>query len=403
MRSTDQVLTRLAAEIEERQNFVDGVVEEAEKDNRDLTEQEMELVTRARTRIGELGKQIEPLKETRRISIESREQLQEISRMFDRADGGSAVSREVEYRSAGEYIADLWQAKAGIKDAQERMELFTRAAAHQITTSNPGLLPEQILGPVLAFVDQARPLINALGARNLPSGSWSRPRVTTHTLVGQQTAEKTELPSRAMVIGKIPVAAQTWGGYVNLSRQIIDWTQPGVFDIVVNDLAAQYAIATANAAADQFATAATAGPTLPATPDGAAVAAAVWTAVGQVYAAMQGVGGVLIACSPDMLGLIGPLFAPVNPQNAFGSGFNAANFGQGAMGAVAGISVVVSAGLNAGTILVMSTAAAEVYEDRIGALQVVEPSVLGVQVAYAGYAAFLTIEPAGIVKIATTP
>jgi hypothetical protein len=47
----------------------------------------------------------------------------------------------------------------------------------------------------------------------------------------------------------------------------------------------------------------------------------------------------------------------------------------------------------------MSTAAAEVYEDRIGSLSVVEPSVLGVQVAYAGLFSPLTIEPLGIIKV----
>jgi len=399
VRNTDQLLTRLVAEIEEKQQFIDGIVEDAEKDGRDLSSQEMELVTRSRDRMSELNQQLEPVKESRRIGLESSRMLAEIAATLG---GDGERPRQAEYRSAGAWIVDYWRAGVGQTDARERLELFMRAAAHQTTPDNPGLLPEQILGPVLQFVDQARPMINALGARQLPSGSWSRPRITQHTQVGQQTAEKTELPSRKLIIGKIPVTAETWGGYVNVSRQNIDWTQPAVFDIVVNDLAAQYAIETENAAADTFAAAATAGPTLPAGPSGEQVAAAVWTAVGQVYAAMQGVGGVLIACSPDMLGLIGPLFAPVNPQNAFGSGFNAANFGQGAMGAVAGISVVVSAGFATGTILVMSTAAAEVYEDRIGSLQVIEPSVLGVQVAYAGYAAFLVIEPTGIVRISPT-
>ena len=55
------------------------------------------------------------------------------------------------------------------------------------------------------------------------------------------------------------------------------------------------------------------------------------------------------------------------------------------------------------TTLVLSTAAAEVYEDRVGALQVVEPSVLGVQVAYAGYFADLVMQAAGIQKIVKTP
>jgi len=63
----------------------------------------------------------------------------------------------------------------------------------------------------------------------------------------------------------------------------------------------------------------------------------------------------------------------------------------------------VSGGMAADTILVASTAAAEVYEDRIGSLQVVEPSVLGVQVAYAGYFAALVIEAAGLSKIVKTP
>jgi hypothetical protein len=61
----------------------------------------------------------------------------------------------------------------------------------------------------------------------------------------------------------------------------------------------------------------------------------------------------------------------------------------------------VSNGLAAGTVLVMSTAAAEVYEQRIGVLQVTEPSVLGVQVAYAGYFAPVVLEAKGIQKIAT--
>jgi hypothetical protein len=51
------------------------------------------------------------------------------------------------------------------------------------------------------------------------------------------------------------------------------------------------------------------------------------------------------------------------------------------------------------TLIVLSTAAMETYEDRIGSLQVVEPSVLGVQVAYAGYFATVEIEPYAVAKL----
>ena len=97
------------------------------------------------------------------------------------------------------------------------MDLWHRAAAHQTTGDNPGLLPESIIGPVVNFVDSNRPIVNALGPRQLPGGSWSRPSVTSHTLVQPQSAEKTELASQKMTISKIPVSPKTYGGYVNVS------------------------------------------------------------------------------------------------------------------------------------------------------------------------------------------
>jgi hypothetical protein len=59
-----------------------------------------------------------------------------------------------------------------------------------------------------------------------------------------------------------------------------------------------------------------------------------------------------------------------------------------------------SAGLSAGTSFVFSTAAIEAFEQRVGTLQATEPSVMGVQVAYAGYFTALTIEDDGIVPLA---
>ena len=73
------------------------------------------------------------------------------------------------------------------------------------------------------------------------------------------------------------------------------------------------------------------------------------------------------------------------------------------MGQISGIPVYMSAGLAAASTVVVSSAAFEVYEDRIGSLQVLEPSVLGVQVAYAGYFASLAVETAGLAKIIKTP
>jgi len=402
MRQTDQMLARYTAEIEDRQNFIDGLVEDAEKGQRDLSDQEMELITRARDRLQSLTGQITPLKEARRISAESANEVAELHRFMNAAN--NEKPKEVTYRSAGHYAMDLWRSGLGHQEARDRIETFNRVAAHQTTGDNPGLLPEQILGPVVNFVDANRPLIGALGPRQLPSGSWSRPKVTQHTATAGQTGEKTELTSQKMTISKLPVSASTYGGYVNVSRQDIDWTQPAIMDLVINDLAGQYALDTENHACTNLTTAASTGPTLPTgAPSADDVTGALWGAAATVIAATAGQGRIIAVAPPELMGSLGPLFPPINPQNAQSTGFSTASLASGLAGSVAGIPVYVSGGMAADTILVLSTAAAEVYEDRIGALQVVEPSVLGVQVAYAGYFAALAVEGAGLSKIVKTP
>ena len=89
MRPTDQMLSRISAEIEEKQAFIDGVVEAAEQEGRDLTSQEMELVTRSRDRQGELNEQAKPMQEASRIALESAERIAQIGKLIERAEARS--------------------------------------------------------------------------------------------------------------------------------------------------------------------------------------------------------------------------------------------------------------------------------------------------------------------------
>jgi hypothetical protein len=199
------------------------------------------------------------------------------------------------------------------------------------------------------------------------------------------------------------LGADTFGGYVNVSKQDINRSQPAILDMVINDLAGQYAIETEEETADVLWAAATAGPVIPtgpATPS--VVAGAIWTAAGQVFAATKGLGQTVVAVSPDMLGLIGPIFPPVNPTNAYSGGFQLP-MGQGDQGNIAGLTVIMSAGLDTGQILVYSTEAAKTFEYVYGNMQVNEPSVWGVQVGYAGDFDAVVLEPTGIVKVTKTP
>lgn len=400
---SDVMVSRLEGELAERNAFIQGTIASAQDAERDLSDNETELITNARSRVSAIQGQLDMLYETREVTSKAREramQVQgEIARMRTQVDNGP-----VEYRSAGAYATDMYKSALGVREATERLEVFHRAAAHQKTGDNLGVVPDPIVGEVVNFIDAARPIVGALGARNLPAATWHRPKVSQHSSVGAQGAaggaadEKSELVSQKLLITRLTANAVTYGGYVNVSRQNIDLGN-GVMDLVINDLAAQYAIETEAATAAALATTTTAPITYSTAGGADALAAAIWQAAAAAYTAVKGQGRLILAVAPDRLQAFGPLFAPINPQNAQSSGFTAGSFGQGAMGNISGVPVVMSSGLASGESFLFSTAAVEAYEQRVGSLQVTEPSVLGVQVAYAGYFTPLKVEDAGIIPL----
>ena len=408
--ANDAMIRRLESELEERNAFVQGTIARAQDDERDLNDTEKTTLAETRARMAALKEQIDELEATAKFAQDVAQRAKDIDLAITTAR--RTGSAEVEYRSVGEYMVDYVAGSTGSRSAMERLELYTRAAAHQKTTDNLGVIPDPIMGGVLNFIDQTRPIVNILGPQDMPSATWYRPKVTQHASVAAQGSagaaadEKAELVSQKMTITRLTGTAVTYGGYVNVSRQNIDFSSPQMFDAIVNDLAAQYAIQT-EAALGVALIAGTNNIELTtasgSTPTAAELTAALWTAVSNIYTAVKGQGQVVLLIQPAKLANWGTLFAPVNPQNSQSPGFQAVDFSQGLMGTVSGIPAYVSAGLVSAPAttfgIVMSTAAVEVYEQRIGALQVTEPSVLGVQVAYGGYFTPMTVETGGVQEI----
>jgi hypothetical protein len=408
---SDAMIERLERELEERNAFVQGTIAGAQDGNRDITENEKELIKSANTRTVELRAQLDMLWDTRKATTDARDRVREtyaemevLRRNVDRGP--------VEYASAGAYILDVYAAGIGDRPAKERLDMFLRTAAHQKTSDNLGIIPDPIIGPVLNFIDQARPLVTFDGPQPLTAATFYRPKVTQHTTVAKQGSgglaadEKSELVSQKMVISRITGTAVTYGGYVNVSRQNMDLSNPQAMDTVINDLAAQYAIATEAAFGALLIASGNTVELAPVAtgtnPSATEATAALWAAVAAVYTACKGQGRVALAVAPGKLSAWASLFAPVNPTNAQSTGFRAGDFGQGVIGQISGIPVIMSAGIVGAATdfgVVFSTAAIEAYEQRIGSLQAVEPSVLGVQVAYAGYFTPLVVESGGIQRI----
>lgn len=408
--ANDAMIRRLEKELEERNAFVQGLIANAQDAERDLNETEQTSLSEARNRMGALKAQIDQLEDMATVATDIAERARQVDQAISSARK-TYHAGPVEYRSTGAYLTDYIAAQTGSTSARERLEVFSRAAAHQKTSDNLGVIPDPIIGEVLNFIDQARPLVAALGPRDMPSATWYRPKVTQHATVALQGSaggaadEKAELSSQKMTITRLTGNAVTYGGYVNVSRQNIDFSSPGMFDAIVNDLAAQYAIQTEAAlGAALIATTNTVELTGAAgSATAAELAAGLWSAAGNIYTATKGQGRVILGVPPGKLGAWGSVFAPVNPQNAQSTGFNASDFNSGLVGNISGIPVYVSAGLSSAPAttygIVLSTAAVEVYEQRVGQLTATEPSVLGVQVAYAGYFTPMTVETGGVQEI----
>jgi HK97 family phage major capsid protein len=401
--SNDAMIRRLESELRERNQASQGLIANANDAGRDLNDAEKETLGGIQVRMSQLKEQLDILESTSKSAIETGERLHQIDVAVTQAR--RVGSTEVEYRSAGEYIADLYTARMGDREAFERLEVFHRVAAHQTTADNAGLLPERIVEPVINGVDVARPLVSAIGTTDLGQGSWAYARVTQHTQVAVQSAEKAEMASRKMLVTKTAITAPTFGGYVNVSKQDIRRTTPQILDMVVADLAGQYAIQTEDAAADELIANSTPGTIqIPATETALGIAQAVWGAAGQSAALLRTANipanGPILAVSANSLGLIGPLFPATNPQNAYSAGFSAGNVQvQGPQGQIANLTVVLGAGLPDDTILFLYRSAVRCYEDRYGAMQVNEPSVWGVQVGYAGDFETVVLDDGGVIEI----
>jgi hypothetical protein len=250
------------------------------------------------------------------------------------------------------------------------------------------------------------------GARpmgGIPGKSFSRPTVSQHVQVGPQSAEKTALPSQKMTITGVVFNKVTHGGYVDISRQDMDWTSPAAWDILIRDLAENYATDSEATVAGGFVTAATGTkpPALPAVPVLADWTKALYTAAMHSYSAGLKMPE-RIWCSLDVWAALGSLVDTtrvVFPSDPAVGGDSADGFDAGGStlanfrGDILGLPRVVVPKAPLKTCIVGPADHYEVYEDMIGLLSVVEPSILGVQVAYGGYLAFGALHPTSYVAL----
>ena len=314
----------------------------------------------------------------------------------------AAPRKNVALPTAAEYIA---AAIAG-GDAWHQMSDALRAAAPDVvTTDTPGILPVPIVAPVYNNFVGRRPVIDAVGVKAMPQGGkvFIRPEVTTHTSMAVQSAENAALQSGTFVVFNNQVTKATYGGYVNISMQDLEWTDPAVINLILDDMARIYANTTDNVAADNLVSGSSVTAVLA---DADLDDPAKWTKF--VYDAastiLSGSNGNLpnhLFLAADMFAALGqlcdtagrPLFPQVGPMNAFGS------MSPGSTEAVAfGLRVVVDRNFANGTIIVGDGSGYEIFEQQKGALSLESPSTLSRTLSWHGNFATLMIDASKFVK-----
>ena len=315
------------------------------------------------------------------------------------------AKREFKMPSAGEWISAQLQGGAVADEFNARL----RAAAPDVVTSDlPGILPTPIVAPIYNNFRGLRPVIDAVGVRQMPAGGkvFIRPVVTTHTSMAVAT-ENTAIQAGTFVVDDVQITKGIYGGYAEVSEASLDWSQPEVLSAMLDDMGRVYANTVDNVAADAL----EAGTTNTNNFTAADIAKPeVWVA--WIYQAasdiLSGSNGNLpthLFMAPNRWASLGnlsddsgrPLFPNIGPMNALGQlapGDSAGN--------AFGLQVVVDRNLPSGTLIIgdATSGGFECWEQMKGAISIEQPSTLSRQIAFRGYFAAKMIDDTKFIKAA---
>jgi hypothetical protein len=314
-----------------------------------------------------------------------------------------------------EYIA----AMAAGTTAFAEMNARIKAAAPDITTADtPGILPEVITGSVYDSLNPIRPFVSAIGTKAMPTAgaTFRRPKITVRPTVTQQpTGQLNALDPSTVTVANNDVSKLTFGTYVTVSEQDLDWSDPASINIILEQLAIAYGQATDNYAVDQLVAQTTQTETL-ASFSGQDIVEAVYGAAFQISNTSNYLPTHYFV-SPVTWAKLGmavdgdnrPVFPFVGAPGL--GGYNAAGTQSATSwnGNPLGLSLVVDKNMSGGTTTgtlsgVVGHAAGaaagfEFYEQMKGAISVDVPSTLGRTIAFRGYAAVFMADATKFVKL----
>ena len=311
--------------------------------------------------------------------------------------------------TAGEYLASFYDAfhpngKSAPDAFKQRAAAYIDRAA-TLTTDTAGIIPTPIIGEVVKLADSARPVFLSMTQRGMPAKgkTFERPRVTQQVGMGTQT-EGSAATSQKLTLGSDTVTKATQAGYLDLSHQDIDWTEPEALQIVVQDFIDMYATWTEGLACDFIESLPVAADTAN---NGDGYSAYTSTDVGTIVASyVDGFVDVYNRAKrfPDTVYNDLASWATLAQTTNAGDDTTALEMLRRTLSdlGVGSVRWVVGPQFAADTRIIAASSLLEAYEQQKGLLRAETPSTLTVQLAYAGYSAFWGAYE-GVVQLGADP
>jgi HK97 family phage prohead protease len=315
----------------------------------------------------------------------------------------ASAKKDFTMPSAAEWISAQMQGGAVAAEFNARLQA---AAPNVVVSDLPGIVPTPIVAPIYNNFRGLRPVIDAIGVRQLPQSGkvFIRPVVTTNTSMAVAT-ENTTIQSGTFVVDDVQITKGIYGGYVELSEASMDWSSPEVLGALLDDMGRIYANTVDNVAADAL----EAGTTNTNNFTAADIAKPeVWVewmyqAASDILTGSNGNLPTHLFLAPNRWASLGnlsddsgrPLFPNIGPMNAFGTlapGDSAGN--------AFGLQVVVDRNFASGTMIIGDPTGFENWEQMKGAISLDNPSTLSRTIAFRGYFASKMIDSTKFIKAA---
>jgi hypothetical protein len=300
--------------------------------------------------------------------------------------------------SAAEFISASAQGGNVLAEMYAKIQA---AAPNVTTTDTPGILPEIITGSVYDGLNPIRPFVTAIGTRAMPGAgaTFRRPKITVRPTVTQQpTGELNTLNSSTVSVSNTDISKLTFGTFVTMSEQDMDWTDPNSVNIVLNQLAIAYGQATDNYAVDTCYAAITQSETVTDKTKPGDWLSAIYGAAYQISSTSNYLPTHFVV-DPTTWYRLGkltstdgtPAFPFVGAPNMMAMNALGTQSATSWNGTPLGLTLVVDKNMAADTAFIGhaagNAAGFEFYEQQKGAISVDVPSTLGRTIAYRGYAA----------------